>query len=513
MENGKTVGGRYRQLESLREPFLTRARDAAKLTIPSLMPQAGHSGSSKLPAPYQGIGARGLNNLASKLLLTLFPPNSPFFRLQMDDYTLQELAEDPDMRSQVEDALSTYERAVMTEFEASALRVSAFEAIKQLINSGNCLLYLPPEGGMRVYRLDRYVVKRDPMGKILEIIVKEEVAPDSLPRRAKALLDGSNDNPQKSVDLFTYVHRNGNHWKVYQEINGKTVPKSEGSYPLENNPYIPLRWTRIDGESYGRGYVEEFYGDLNSLEALTKAIVQGSAAAAKVLFLLDPNGTTKVKALTESESGDVRQGRATDVSVLQMEKYADFRVAQETRSEINERLSYAFLLNSSVQRDAERVTAEEVRYMADELEDALGGVYSILSLEFQLPLVKTLMSQMQKAGKVPQLPEGAVSPSIVTGLEALGRGHDLQRLTQFIRHIEVFGPEVIAQYLNVSDYIRRTGSHLGLDMDGLVRSEEEVAQQQKQQQMAQLQDRLGPEFMKIIQQQQENQQNASAPAE
>ena len=69
-----------------------------------------------------------------------------------------------------------------------------------------------------------------------------------------------------------------------------------------------------------------------------------------------------------------------------MQKFNDFRVAQESAQKIEERLAAAFLLNSSVQRDAERVTAEEVRFMAQELESTLGGVYSVLSQEFQLPL-------------------------------------------------------------------------------------------------------------------------------
>ena len=59
-------------------------------------------------------------------------------------------------------------------------------------------------------------------------------------------------------------------------------------------------------------------------------------------------------------------------------------------------MSYAFLLHTAIQRDAERVTAQEIRYMAEQLETAMGGVYSLLSQEFQLPLVKILMKRMQE---------------------------------------------------------------------------------------------------------------------
>ena len=151
--------------------------------------------------------------------------------------------------------------------------------------------------------------------------------------------------------------RKENGWKVWQEINGNLIPDSEGFYPLDKNPFIPLRFSRIDGEDYGRGYVEEYLGDLQSLESLQRALVEGSAAAAKVLFLVNPNGTTRAKTLAESPNGAIAQGNAADVSVLQLQKFNNFRVVQESIKKIEERLGHAFLLTSGVARNAERVTA------------------------------------------------------------------------------------------------------------------------------------------------------------
>ena len=72
---------------------------------------------------------------------------------------------------------------------------------------------------------------------------------------------------------------------------------------------------------------------------------------------------------------------------------------------IETRLQFAFLLNSSIQRNAERVTASEIRFMAEDLEQALGGIYSILSQEFQLPFVMRKMAMMEKSKKLPKLPK------------------------------------------------------------------------------------------------------------
>ena len=470
------VAARWGRLDGNRTSSLNRARQCAELTIPALLPPQGTTEHQDLYTPYQGLGSRGVNNLASKLLLALLPPNSPFFKMAVDDFTLEKLSGEKGKRAEVETALNKIERAVATSIETEALRVPTFTALKYLVCLGNTLLYLPPEGGMKVFRFDRYVVKRDPMGLVMEIIVKESVSPIALPESIRP--KDKNTDPEKHVDLFTRIIRMKTHWEIVQESEGQVVPKSQGTYPIDECPWLPLRWTAIDGEDYGRGLVEEYLGDLRSLEALTQAIVEGSAAAAKVLFLVKPNGTTRIKALTESANGDVKSGDANDVSVLQMEKFNDFRVALETITKLEQRLAQAFLMTSSVQRNAERVTAEEIRLMAGELEDALGGVYSVLSQEFQLPLVKAIMHRMASQKNLPKLPKEIFKPMITTGLEALGRGHDLSKLNQFLGvavQLQQAPPE-----LNRSDFLMRTGTSLGIDMDGLVKSAEEVQQEQQQ---------------------------------
>ena len=143
-------------------------------------------------------------------------------------------------------------------------------------------------------------------------------------------------------------------------------------------------------------------------------------------------------------------------------------------------MSYAFLLNTAIQRDAERVTAQEIRYMAQQLETAMGGIYSLLSQEFQLPLVTILMKRMSQANEIPSLPKNSVKPTIITGVEALGRGNDLQKLREFVAEVANLAqvnPQIV-QTLNTQDLIKRIATGLGIDTEGLVKSEEELAQEQ-----------------------------------
>lgn len=491
----ETAKARYARWETDRGPYLDRGRECSKLTLPALLPPSGSTGSTKLPTPYQSTGARGVNNLASRLLLALLPPGSTFFRLVVDDFLLEQITGREGMRANIEEALDRMERTVMAEIEASDTRASVFEAMKHLIVAGNVLVFAPPEGGLKVYRLDRYVVKRDPMGHVLEIIVKENVSPLALPEqvRSQVLRDSDDGKPQEDAkELYTHLYRVEKGWEIYQEIDGIRLAGTDGTYPEGKFPWLALRFIKMDGEDYGRGYTEEYLGDLKTLEGLSKAIVQASAVAAKVLFLVKPNSTTKAKTLAESESGDIKEGNAQDVSVLQMDKFADFRVAKDTITELKDSLSYAFLLNSAVQRKGERVTAEEIRYMAQELESVMGGIYSSLAQEFQLPFITVKMAQMESKGRLPKLPKDSIKPAITTGIEAIGRGSELSKLAGLLQDIAPLGPDTIRKYLVVPDYIKRAGSARGIDMKGLIPTPEQIAQQEQQEQMMSLAQQLGP---------------------
>jgi len=469
-----TSGARRRQC------FLERAWEAAELTLPFILPRNGDQ-DSDLPTPYQSIGARGVNSLSSKFLLTLFPPNSPFMKFQIDDFMLEELNA---QRAPVEEGLSSMERAISNEVDAKAMRVPLNEVLRHLVITGNCVVYVNPENKLRVFHLDQFCVRRDPQGEVLEIIVKEEMSRElyrdvfgSNPPKDSG---DSSEGTEKPLDLYTVVRRKDKKIHVHQEVNNQKIPKTDSKFPVEKSPWLALRYNAIDGEDYGRGFVEEYLGDLQAAESLNRSILEGTAAAAKVIFLVKPNGTTKMKSVVAANLS-VRQGNPDDVGVIQIEKFNDFRVARETLEAIERRLSSAFLLLEGVQRDAERVTAEEIRVMAQEIDTSKGGVYTLLSHELQLPLVKRIQASLERQKKLPKLPEGTVEPVIITGFEALGRGNDANKMATFVQTLtNTLGPEATAQYINISDFAKRLGVGFGIDMKGLVKSQDEVQQEQQQ---------------------------------
>jgi hypothetical protein len=225
---------------------------------------------------------------------------------------------------------------------------------------------------------------------------------------------------------------------------------------------------------------------------LSQAITEGTMAASRMLFLVRPGSATKASVLQKTPNGGVNVGDAGDISVMQVNKFNDFRVALDMLQDKTESLSKAFMLNSSIQRQAERVTATEVEYSARELEDTLGGIYSLLSQELQLPLIRVDLKQLEREGTTLDIPEDVAKPVPIGGLAALGRGNDADKLKIFAQ----IATEAQQQtFINWTEYLQRMGTALGVDTAGLVKTPEELQVEQTNAFMAQAGQQVAPQML------------------
>lgn len=494
-----TAIGVYERCATDRDPYLRRGRDNSALTIPALLPPDGSNGHTKLRETWQSVCAYCVNSLANRLLLTLLPPTRKFFRHAPTPELEKELEESQAQgsnltKSSIETALSKVENIIRDFLESIGVRQATYEALRLLIVSGNALM-LVDRPRIRVYSLDQYVVRRTPEGDLLEIVVREMVDTselDEVTRKALQVNNPTNSTPPAQVPLFTHVFKKDDQWVVEQSADTVMIPSRGAKYGERKLPWIPLRWTRIDGENYGRSHCDDYRGDMAAIESLSRSIIRFAAAAAKVIFLVNPNGVTDVNRLSEAEEGEFVPGKDEDVTVKTLEKFADFQIAESVLGKLITQLRYSFLTNSAIQRQGERVTAEEIRYMAQELENTLGGVYSLLSVEFQLPLVEIAQSKLQLSGEIPKLNGKDVKAVIVTGIDALGRSHEVARIQALVQDIaERFGPEAIPRYIHAGEYVTRVASGLDIDIKNLVKTPEEQAAEANQARATQLTESLG----------------------
>ena len=478
----------YSKLSSDRSPFLDVAVEASELTLPYLVTRdASYRGSKTLLQPYQSVGAKAVVTLAAKLMLALVPPQTAFFKLQVRDDKIGEELE-PQIRSELDLSFSKIERMIMDYIAASNDRVVIHQALKHLIVSGNALIFMGKDG-LKHYPLNRYVVNRDGNGNVIEIVTKEMVSRKvlglELPKPPEA---GPNapDSHEDDAEVYTCVKMDeaSGRWIWHQEVDDVVLPASRSSAPKNTSPWLVLRFNTVDGEDYGRGRVEEFIGDLRSLDGLSQALVEGASVASKVIFLVSPSSTTKPQTLSKAGNGAIIQGRPEDVGVVQVGKTAAFGTASQMVQTIEKRILEAFLVMNV--RNAERVTAEEVRLTQLELEQSLGGLYSLLTVEFLIPYLNRILLVLQRSNQIPKLPKDLVRPKIVAGINSLGRGQDAEALTRFIGTIaQTLGPEALMKYVDATEAIKRLAAAQGIDVLNLIKSPETMeAEMQQQQQMS-----------------------------
>ena len=170
-----TAKARYDALSSDRSQFLNIAEQATKLTLPYLVrgEEEHNGGARNLTTPWQSVGAKGVVTLASKLMLALLPPQTSFFKLQLDENALQGQVP-PEMKSELDLSFAKIERTILESIAASSDRVIVHQALKHLIVAGNVLVFMG-ESGLKMFPLNRYVLERDGNGIVREIVTKERI--------------------------------------------------------------------------------------------------------------------------------------------------------------------------------------------------------------------------------------------------------------------------------------------------------------------------------------------------
>ncbi len=530
----KTLHAEYEKLKRDREEWIYAGAEAAKYTIPSIAPDNDdlkfkNKTKKKLITPNQSVGADGVNNLAAKVTTTLLPPNQAFFRFKADKAYIRQLAEEQglnpdDYEKDVNSGLANLETMLLDYMESFGDRICLGEALKHLYITGNVLLVFEPQKGLKYYPLSRYVIKRDYCGNVQTVITAEKIAFLELPvkfqdellkkRLEQMTLDKDEDKcklEEKEFILYTKFHRCKKNWVTWQEVDDIKLEGTQGKYPIDIAPFIALRYVRVDGESYGRGLIEDYFGDISYLDYLSLAIKESALAGSKLLMLVNPNSTTSIRELSRAKNGDFVKGNPNDVQALQANKYNDLQVAQATADRLEQRLNRIFCMKAAIQRDAERVTAEEIRQMAADLEEALGNHYALMAKEFQLAYVKITYYHLRKE-KRNQLPdllrEKDIKLTITTGLEALSRTSDLNKLVTFFDVLTKLAQSAQIVGAKTDKLADLVAASLNLDVSGMFYTEEEKQAQAEAIQQSELANKVAPNIVNkgadmLMQQEQE----------
>lgn len=450
IKEGDNLAGHWKTLDGRKGDLIARSEQYARWTVPSIFPEDNNTQSETPEESQKGnvaIGARLVNHLSHRIVDTMFPNDKPFFAIAMTPESKrrfeEEIESDEDNgannRKLLDEALIGAENAAMRNLNLTAYRPIAIQALSLKIVTGNALIYRMPDEERVVYSIRDYSVTREISGKLKEVMLRDHKMFGSLDEdiqeQLKAANKGRKYEESTPVELFTYYWFENNKWHMRQAVDNVDLDVSE-SYKKADFPCLVLTWNLGRGDNYGRGLVEDYAVSFHNIDVMTEAMIDLIGVAADIKFLVNDMSTFDVEAWNSAKRGEYVAGKEGDITVPQFKFAVEVQFIGEAIAKLERELAQAFLLSSAGVRDAERVTAEEIRFFAREIESAFGGLYSRLALDWQKKEAEYQLSQIDWQSTLPDGTE-TFEPVITTGLESLSREGKLDALRLAISDLQM----------------------------------------------------------------------------
>ena len=417
---------------------VNKAREYSRYTLAKLVSEYDRAETDDnsreyITRDFQSVGALLVNNLVARLGEYLFPASARFVKLELKNMS----ADQRSKQSAVQAALITIEKTIVDKSKQNGGYADLLMTIAHQAVTGNAALYRDVDTGTyRVYGLENFVVQRDGRGAVVDAVIKERIAWDSLPREFQQELERKGFQPksgQQRCWLYTRVQRvsrqSGFGYEVTQQLGsyqGCVYTPGKDYYPEKVCPWIFPVWSLKSGEHYGRGIVEDHAGDFARLSMLSESSALYMQEALRVLWTLTGGGGN-VDDIEQAPTGRVIPLQSG--TKLEGIEIGDYNKVQQARDEINQivtRLAQAFMYTGEF-RDSERTTATEVQQVARSAERGLGGPYSMQGKTLQIPLAYVLLAEIDES-TVPDIVGNILQLQVVAGLDALGRSIEAETL-------------------------------------------------------------------------------------
>lgn len=477
---GRKVGlERWNELHTARRGMLDRLRGYASVTLPVLLlPDNIDQNTNSIQYDWTSVGAQAVNNLSNRFALNLFRPGVPFFRLDASDKLQQDLQQNGVEPAQIREVLVEAEQRGMRVMDREALRPRIVSAFEQLIVLGNVLM--DTEDELDFINIDNYVVRRSLKGKPMEILTHFRLLKDELEDNVAALVTNKRDD--EYVEYVRHYTLSGGKWTLRQYIDQYYVADGDQEWSDNQFPLHPLTWRLAKNQHYGTGLVEDYSGDFSTLSNLSESEVKLALLLSDYRWLVSYASGTNIEDFKRTRTGDAIMGKDGDITIASAGAMGqNLQYVSASTEKVIRRIGAGFMLGTAVTRDAERVTAEEMRQQAQELEVALGGAYSRLAVDMQLPIVRYLMAKVKVS-----VNNTSIEPTIVTGMDALSRNAEAQQLDAFIARAAGLNsvPEDVRRRMKLGEVLSTMAAASGLASQRFVLSDQEAAQQAQAEQQA-----------------------------
>lgn len=351
-----------------------------------------------------------------------------WFRLTLKDRIR---AQDRDVREYLE----FVENAIYDQYDDpdSSFTLSTPEGFWDIGAFGTAVQFQDLDEGQlhfRTFPLRMVGIEENSKGLVDEVYVKDqftikqiiqEFGEDALPE---------DERKKKDTEKLTVIHAVAPaNLRVFKDVNLKGKKFASIYYlekyhddekvpPLQESgfdqfPYHVPRWTKIAGETYGRGQGMLAIYDVRSMQKIRANLMEASEKAVNPIIVANESA---IIGDVSMEPGDViyvnnlgQTGRPIEQAFVHGDIPAGFEMLQETREQVR---NYFFVNLMVRQRKKERQTAFEIADERDEMLKQLAPMSSRMEKEWFSPMIKRSIFLLDRAQILPEPPDGVTLKDI-----------------------------------------------------------------------------------------------------
>ena len=427
------------------------------------------------------IGAECLNNLVSQVGKVVFPPNGSFFTIgaKKNSERFVEMKE--------EERAGVYRRiedAAMAALNHRGLQAAKKDLLEGILGIGDVVFTIPKSRDDRIqtFDLNNLVIKKTQDGRICDVIVKEPTEFRFLTAEARAILEKAKPLQYKHgtlVNVYSHMFLNlDNKYEMRYEVDGEKVNTTVNFAPDWASKFQVATIGHKRGANYGVGIVVQYLSLIHKANVLADAATETAVAGSLVNWAIDPTASVRPAEFANREQGQPFGVKPDAIRAIQADVGQHLATTEGFYQKIATSLARVFLLPQAFQRDAERVTAQEIRSVIQRLEEVHSGLYTTLAEELQRKLAHIGLQLIEDDDLREYIPD--VEVNITTAMEALSRGAELENMMASLGDTTVINsvPPQVIDRLKMPNVLATLFNNRNNPAGKYIMSEEEYMQNQ-----------------------------------
>lgn len=519
---------RFSDIQNYRQPWMDEAKKMAELVVPGMY-EGSSSDSSNFSGKYiwgqsifntanQSLTGQGVMLLSWAMAEVILPANGQYFKRLIDariakqaeamDLERKQQGLDPasfvPIHEQMNQELLADDRIVQQSIAASNHQEVLAACQFHTLISGLSVFGHLSRTEAKCYTIQNAVCVFDSMKEPVEVLVVDKIPivdlPMSVRKRAGLNVTGVQDLDPSDQFATVYTQQirvSRDKLKIFTEINGVNIPELEYDLPVEAPALIPVPFMFLNNaDPYPTGWLTYNRGDCNSYENLSMSVEGMVQAAASAILGVPPSAKITSEELRQRRGLSVLpvgDGAKNALSIVTAPIAQNLQQVLGLADKKERRLMISFGMDFAIQRQGERVTAEEIQKLSQGLHKLFGATFKQNERSFQHKHCRREFSLCEEAGLVRHIPPDYFTMSLTTGLNEIQAQEDVQRMDSLIQRAGQFWGPMGLQSFSKDATLQWYANRFGVESDGVLMDSEQQAEQLGINQLIGVLKQLGPQ--------------------